>query len=232
MKQILKLSIAVAAIFVSLASAQAYDTASFTLISSPSIGTGTMGTVTLTQNGANEVDVTVALAANTDFISTSGSHNAFAFNLDLETAIAIGIPPSLSNIFIASDDGASNTPYGNFGYVIDCPGCGPGSSNANPGPLTFSVVDSTGIKISDFVANAGGYYFSSDVIGPAGGTGNIAANTVYAQSVPEPATLTILGSGLIGLALLRRVRAGAPTLFRSNREASDINGADSSSAAS
>ena len=61
--------------------ADATLTANFDLISKPDIGTGTLGAVTLTQNGADEVDVAVKLSANAAFVSTGGAHNAFTFNL-------------------------------------------------------------------------------------------------------------------------------------------------------
>ena len=45
---------------------------------------------------------------------------------------------------------------GDFGYSIDCPGCGPGASNAKPGPLTFTVSKPGGLTPAAFIANAGG----------------------------------------------------------------------------
>lgn len=162
------------------------------IISSSTIGSGILGTVTLTQNGANEVDVAVALIG-ASFVDTGGPHNAFTFNLDLLTPYTIAITSPTGNIFSVGSTG-SNTPFGSFTNVINCPGCGPGGSNANAGPLNFMVTDLSGISISDFTKNSGGFYFAADVIGPNGGTGAIAA-------APLPAALPLFASGLGALGL-------------------------------
>jgi hypothetical protein len=174
--------------------ASANEISYLNVISSGTIGSGTLGTVTLTQNGADEVDVAVNLAANTDFVNTGGPHNAFVFNVNVG-GYTVAITSPTGGIFSLAG-GTSNTPYGNFTYGIDCPGCGSGGSHANAGPLDFSVTDASGISISNFIANSGGYFFSADVIGPAGGTGNIASTSV--SGAPGP----IAGAGLPGLLLV------------------------------
>ncbi|MFY9287675.1 MAG: VPLPA-CTERM sorting domain-containing protein [Alphaproteobacteria bacterium] len=187
------------------------------VISSPSIGSGTLGTVMLTQNGVNQVDVKVTLAANTAFVSTGGPHHAFTFNLNLLTPYTVSITSPLSG-FTLSGPNPTNTPYGVFTNGIDCPGCGPGASNAKPGPLEFSVMDSSGVSISNFVANllkdgSTGYFFSADVIGPAGSTGNIAAIRTGGggplSTVPLPAALPLFGGSLLALAYAARRKKAA-----------------------
>lgn len=188
-----------------VASAHASMISYLDVISSPTIGTGTLGTVELTQVNANQVDVKVTLSANTKFVYTGGPHHAFAFSLNLANPFSISIN-NAPGLFSVASPNLTNAPYGTFTSGIDCPGCGPGSSHANPGPLEFSVFSITGIDISNFIANAKGYFFSADVLGPAGGTGNIASGVITdnPSSVPLPAALPLFAAGMIGLAAARK----------------------------
>jgi hypothetical protein len=61
---------------------------------SPSIGIRTLGTVTLTQNGADEVDVSVVLAANTEFVDT-GNYFAIAFNVNVSGISTVVVTGSM-----------------------------------------------------------------------------------------------------------------------------------------
>jgi hypothetical protein len=193
-------SVTIAILLVALTAPARASTVSYLdIISSSSIGSGTLGTVTLTQNGADEVDLQVSLAANTKFVSTGGPHNAFAFNLDLLTPYTVTVN-SPSTGFSSVGGSVSDTPYGTFTTGVDCPACGPGASHAKGGPLDLSVTDVSGITIDDFVSNASQYLFSADVIGPDGGTGNIAADSL--SSVPLPAALPLFAISLTLLGLL------------------------------
>jgi hypothetical protein len=185
-------------------------------ISCPSIGTGTLGTVTLTQNGANEVDVSVVLAADAAFVDT-GNHFAIAFNVNV-SGISTVVTGSMVGLMRPLITNASDPPYGSFGYGLECSGCGPGSSHANPGPLTFEVRDASGISVSNFVANGTlpGYYFAADLIGPAGGSGSIASKgPSQSVAMPEPVSMALLGAGIFGIGMIRRHRQPPENLLRS-----------------
>jgi hypothetical protein len=173
----------------------------------PSLGSGPLGIVTLTQNGANEVDVNVSLDASVGFYSTPvGPEHAFVFNLDLLSPFVVTII-SPTDQFNLTGAGQSNDPYGEFTYTIDC-NCGPSESIVVPGPLNFEVTDSSGVSLSDFVANAGGFFFSAHVVRLSrDGRGNIASNSVAVVTVPEPATLLLIGIGFVGFSLCVRPRS-------------------------
>jgi hypothetical protein len=172
-------------------------------------GTGILGTVTLTQSDANDVQIDVELAPNF-FIQTGGPHEAFAFNAPagitigtLPTGFAIGASPTL-------DAG-----FGVFSYGISGPS--PSKPTLNPQSLIFNV-SKTNLSISDFGATSGGvYFFEADIYGAStGNTGEIAAKDCVSGSdcgggstqgiTPEPFSFVLVGSGLalLGLRRLRR----------------------------
>jgi hypothetical protein len=100
---------------------------------------------------------------------------------------------------------------GKFNFGIVCSGCGPGGSSPLPGPLSFTASNPGGLSLTDFVANAGGFFFAADFINPnisSRPTGNLGTRTA-ARDVPEPGALTLLGTAIVGLGLFRRRRQPA-----------------------
>jgi len=176
-------------------------------------GSGPYGSVTLDQNGA-DVDVTVDLRSDLNFVNTGGPHAVFSFN-PVDVAIA-----DITNVLF---DGAANndytivgpgnnTPYGTFTLLLDCTGttCTNGAPGMQFDPLTFTVLNAAEADLAYLSSGAFPAYFAADVICTGGScngaTGTIGARGSSSSSVAEPGTLALLGLGLLGFSAARRRR--------------------------
>ena len=175
-------------------------------------GPGPYGTVTLTQNGAN-VDVTVGLQPDLNFVNTGGPHAVFSFNptgvgvADI-TNVLFNSAPNVNYTIVGP---GNNTPFGTFTFLIDCTGtsCPNGAPGQQFDPLTFTVLNALEAELANLsTGGSPNAYFAADVICIAGScnraTGSIGATS--APSVPEPGTLALLGVGLLGFGATRKRR--------------------------
>lgn len=169
-------------------------------------GAGPFGTITLSQSGAN-VNVSLVLnTANNERFAGTGAGEALEFNALNATTADI---TNISAGFQLGPAPATASAYGTFLFSVDCNTCQGGQAGNPKGPLTFTLLNAT---ISDFIANAGGYYFASDIAIDIDGstrTGNVAARGPNPPAVPEPSSLMLFGTGVTALGGLIRRRMTA-----------------------
>jgi len=164
-------------------------------------GTAPFGTIQLVQTTPTLVTVTETLSAGERFAGT-GAGDALEFNVLGPITINV-----LTSGFAIGPGPDSASTFGTFLKSVTCTTCQGGKASNPTGPLVFTVTSAGGVSITDFIANSGGYFFAADIVGTNGLTGNVGATAGITPppAVPEPSSLVLLGTGIVGAAgALRR----------------------------
>jgi hypothetical protein len=206
----------VTAVLIGTATSASANTITFSLTSdfcSGTCGTAPFGTVTATDIGAGEVQLTIALKAGETFAKTgAGGMQTLLWNLagtptltDFTSAATNNQPVALASTTAGSimADGS-----GTWQYAVNCPTCGNGvSAPTLLAPITFDI-SATGLSTASFVQTSASdnLFFGADISGTNGNTGVVGAPT---GTVPEPNSILLLGTALAGIAFAIRKRRAA-----------------------
>jgi hypothetical protein len=168
------------------------------------------GTVTVTQDGADGLAVTVSLSGGNQFHDTNDSqHHALMFDLANSSITISGLPsPFTGNGSQGNASGGVDSDgSGSWDFVLNYP-----HHSGGPAGITsysFDIMATSALSPTSFLTNSNGLYFATDILAFNGSTGNVGSNSF--TTVPEPATwaMMLLGFAGLGYAGYRKAKTGA-----------------------
>jgi len=220
MSSVAMLAVIALAMFVGAAPSAYADSVTLNLNQSAAFGAATYGTVDLTLNGSS-IDVDIKLVNG--WVVDTGGHFAVSFNESIAGNPALSLSGletgyafvNLANTPVGSAGAYDLSGVGTFEFAISGPSAAAGSDKVPE--LTFTVSRVSGVfsSVFDLIevqsdSKRPAAVFAVDILQGAPCTANC-TGLVYATtptvSTPEPASIMLLGFGLIalgGVAKLRR----------------------------
>ena len=173
------------------------------------LGTQTFGTVSISLNlGTHTATVSIQLANGFVLVSTGASAGAAGFSDSLGGNLTIGNVSSTRYSAVTSHT-TQDLHFASFGFTNDAVGTARVNTPNGLSSLSFTVFKNTLTDVHQllqkFLPQGGGdgaAYFVVDIANSLTGSTGLAVVT----TVPEPASLMLLSSGLVALAILRRRR--------------------------
>lgn len=206
----------------------------YTLDQGSTLGAGNYGTVTVSQVTTDVVQVTVNLASGVGFVNTGLEPFTFTLDGSIPTITSANFSNLTAGFSLNATSPISNDGAGSFQYGLDCTTavCGTGGNAPFAGPLSFDLTAS-GLLETSFVSNTtlsaqnSGAFFAVDICdsftagrGCSGATGVTYTTRGSSSSsssggggassggnIPEPATLALMGLGLLALATMGKRRS-------------------------
>src|ERR1041385_4188691 len=162
---------------------------------------GPYATVTYVLNGSN-IDVSVTMFPGFQAFGTgSGNNGIFGFNV-VGSTVGLNIT-NLVGVTAFAPGGGQMDGFGNFDVTLSC--CNPANAVNS---FSFTVSRTGGFSSASqlFEANANGAHFAIHIAPTNGNPTGFAADGGQNTETPEPATMLLLGTGLLGTAAGLRKR--------------------------